>query len=188
MLTSGTVKNIIVTLYSLVEVYWRFGETYCPQSSGSKRKRKSAIKQESLFASFLFQVAWLLAYPSTLKKEALCSSDPASRPTSKYFSFVAVWYQSVFITTFPSWYSDELWAELTRFDSRQGQDRFLYSAVSKPALGPSQPSVWWVPATLSLEIKRSGREADHSPPSSSEVKNNGAIITIFIRHNTTNWK
>jgi hypothetical protein len=28
-----------------------------------------------------------------------------------------------------------------------------------------------VPAALSLGVKRPGREADHSPPSSAEVKN-----------------
>jgi hypothetical protein len=28
----------------------------------------------------------------------------------------------------------------------------------------------WVPGALSLGVKRPGREADHSPPSSAEVK------------------
>jgi hypothetical protein len=31
--------------------------------------------------------------------------------------------------------------------------------------------IQWVPGPLSLGIKRPGREADHSPPSSAEVKN-----------------
>jgi hypothetical protein len=43
--------------------------------------------------------------------------------------------------------------------------------TGSPVLGPTQPSIQWVPATLSLELKRPGREADHSPPSSAEVKN-----------------
>jgi hypothetical protein len=38
------------------------------------------------------------------------------------------------------------------------------------ALGPIQPPIQWV-----LGVKRPGREADHSPPSSAEVKNDGAI-------------
>jgi hypothetical protein len=40
-----------------------------------------------------------------------------------------------------------------------------------PVLGPTQPPIQWVPATLSPGAKRPGREADHSPPSSAEVKN-----------------
>jgi hypothetical protein len=32
-------------------------------------------------------------------------------------------------------------------------------------------SIQWVPGTISLGVRRSGREADHSPPSSAEVKN-----------------
>jgi hypothetical protein len=38
------------------------------------------------------------------------------------------------------------------------------------ALGPTQPPIQWVPGALSLGVKRPGREADHSPPSSAEVK------------------
>jgi hypothetical protein len=38
-------------------------------------------------------------------------------------------------------------------------------------MGPTQPPIQWVPEALSLGVKRLGREADHSPPSSAEVKN-----------------
>jgi hypothetical protein len=41
---------------------------------------------------------------------------------------------------------------------------------SRQALGPTQPPVQWVLGTLSPGIKRQGREADHSPPTSTEVK------------------
>jgi hypothetical protein len=37
-------------------------------------------------------------------------------------------------------------------------------------LGPTQPPIECVPGDLSLVVKRPGREADHSPPSSAEVK------------------
>jgi hypothetical protein len=37
-------------------------------------------------------------------------------------------------------------------------------------LGPTQTPIQWVPGALSLGVKRLGREADHSPPSSAEVK------------------
>jgi hypothetical protein len=39
-----------------------------------------------------------------------------------------------------------------------------------PALRPTQPPVQYVPRVLSLGVERPRREADHSPPSSAEIK------------------
>jgi hypothetical protein len=39
-----------------------------------------------------------------------------------------------------------------------------------PALGPMKPPIQWVPEDPSPGVKRPAREADHSPPSSDEVK------------------
>jgi hypothetical protein len=50
---------------------------------------------------------------------------------------------------------------------------FLFTA-SRPALGPTQPSIQWVPVALSPGVKLSAGETDHSPPTSAEVKNGGA--------------
>jgi hypothetical protein len=47
---------------------------------------------------------------------------------------------------------------------------FLFSTSSRPALGPTQPPNQWVPGVLSPGVKRPGNEADHSPPTSAEVK------------------
>jgi hypothetical protein len=47
---------------------------------------------------------------------------------------------------------------------------FLLSLSSRPALGPVQPPVQWVPGALSPRVKRQVREADHSPQASDEVK------------------
>jgi hypothetical protein len=47
---------------------------------------------------------------------------------------------------------------------------FLSDNASIPALGPTQSPIQWVPGSLSLGVERPGREADHSPPSSAEVK------------------
>jgi hypothetical protein len=44
------------------------------------------------------------------------------------------------------------------------------STLSRPALGPTQPPVQWVPGALSPGVKWLGYEADHSLPSSAEVK------------------
>jgi hypothetical protein len=55
------------------------------------------------------------------------------------------------------------------FDSRRGLGIFLFAA-SRTALGPTQPPLQWIPRSLSLGVKRPGRESDHSPPPSAEVK------------------
>jgi hypothetical protein len=46
----------------------------------------------------------------------------------------------------------------------------IFSTSSGPAMGPTQPPIQWVPGALSLGVKRQGREADHSPPTSVEVR------------------
>jgi hypothetical protein len=46
----------------------------------------------------------------------------------------------------------------------------LAPRLQPPASSP-QPPIQWVPGALSLAVKRPGREADHSPPSSAETKN-----------------
>jgi hypothetical protein len=46
-----------------------------------------------------------------------------------------------------------------------GGKNFLFSTLSRLALGSTQPHIQWV-----LGVKRPGREADHSPPASTKVK------------------
>jgi hypothetical protein len=47
---------------------------------------------------------------------------------------------------------------------------FLLSTSSRLTLESSQPPIQWVPGALSSGVKRGGREADHSPPSSAKAK------------------
>jgi hypothetical protein len=61
------------------------------------------------------------------------------------------------------------WTTGVRFLAQTGT--FLFSIASRPVLGPTQAHIQWGPAALSLSVKRSGREADHPPLSSAEVKN-----------------
>jgi hypothetical protein len=61
------------------------------------------------------------------------------------------------------------------FDSRRGLGIFLFITASRTALRPTQPRDQWVPGTISLGVERPGRESDHSPPSSAEVKMLGAV-------------
>jgi hypothetical protein len=51
---------------------------------------------------------------------------------------------------------------------------FLFSTASRPALGPTQPPIQWVPWVLSLGAKWPGYKADHSHPSNAEAKNRAA--------------
>jgi hypothetical protein len=52
----------------------------------------------------------------------------------------------------------------------EGLGIFLFTTASRTSLGPTQPPIQRVSGTVSLGIKRPGREADHSPPSTAEVK------------------
>jgi hypothetical protein len=56
------------------------------------------------------------------------------------------------------------------YDSRQGLGIFPFTTASRPSLGPTQPSIQRVPWAPSLGVRRSVREADHTPPSISEFK------------------
>jgi hypothetical protein len=62
--------------------------------------------------------------------------------------------------------------------------KFVYSPVSRLALGPTQPHIQRVAGASFPGIKWPGREADHSPPSSAEVKNCGAIPVL---PHTSSW-
>jgi hypothetical protein len=56
------------------------------------------------------------------------------------------------------------------FDARWRLEIFLFTTASRTALEPTEPPIQWVPWALSLGVKRPGRETNHSPPSSAEVK------------------
>jgi hypothetical protein len=67
-----------------------------------------------------------------------------------------------------------------------GMGIFLFHTVSKPVLGPTKPPIQWVLQALSLGVKRPGREADHSLPSSVEVKEWAELYLHFP--NTSSWR
>jgi hypothetical protein len=60
----------------------------------------------------------------------------------------------------------------------------VFSTESRPTLGPSEPRIRWVLITPSQKIKRQEHKADHSPPSSAEVKNGGDISPF---PHTSSW-
>jgi len=58
------------------------------------------------------------------------------------------------------------------FNSRKGQwwDFFLFATALRLALGPTEPPIKWISGALNPDIKRLGRETDHSHPSRAEAK------------------
>jgi hypothetical protein len=56
----------------------------------------------------------------------------------------------------------------------------LFTLASRPALGPNQPPFQCVSDAVSSGVKRQGREADHSLPSSAGVKS-GQVIPSLLR-------
>jgi hypothetical protein len=64
-----------------------------------------------------------------------------------------------------------MWAGWPGFYSLQGEGVFLYFTMSRPTLAPIRLPIQCIPG-----VKLPGREADHSFPSSAEVKNGGVIL------------
>jgi hypothetical protein len=72
------------------------------------------------------------------------------------------------------------------FEFRLGMGIFLFTTVSRPALEPTQPTIQWVPGALFLGVKQPGREANHSPTSSAEVKK--GVVLHLHSSNTPAWR
>jgi hypothetical protein len=81
-----------------------------------------------------------------------------------------------------SQYSDWLRAVRPRCwsSSPDGGKNFHFSMSFIPALGPIQLPSPYVPGALSLGVTRLGREADHSPPASAEVKKSWVYTSILL--------
>jgi hypothetical protein len=63
---------------------------------------------------------------------------------------------------------------------------FLFATASSTALRAKQPPIQWVPGALSRGVKRPGREADHSPPFSTEAKE---CVELYPHSPTTpSWR
>jgi hypothetical protein len=60
----------------------------------------------------------------------------------------------------------------------RARESFIFSKTSTRALGTTQPSNSVGTVALSSRVKRSGRETDHSPLSSAEVKNGWCYTSI----------
>jgi hypothetical protein len=63
--------------------------------------------------------------------------------------------------------------------SSPGRGWEVFTTTSRSDLEPTQPPIQWVAGAVSVGVKRPGREADHSPPSSSEFKNAWSILPLL---------
>jgi hypothetical protein len=111
----------------------------------------------------------LIEHWNPLTCKSLCNGKPMAsvycKPSPIYTKIVEYWrLQSKHILTciYLGW--------TTERSSPGRVKNFHFSMSSRPALGSTQPPVQWVPG-----VKRPGREADHSPPTSAEVKKIGSI-------------
>jgi hypothetical protein len=74
----------------------------------------------------------------------------------------------------------------SRFRLPAGAGNFSLYHYVKNYSGPTQPPIQCVPGALSLGMKRIGREADHLPPSSAEVKE---CVDLYLHSpNTPSWR
>jgi hypothetical protein len=63
---------------------------------------------------------------------------------------------------------------------------FLFVTASRMSLGPTHPPAPWIPEALTSAVKRPGREAGHSPPSSAEVKE---CVELYLHFpNISSWR
>jgi hypothetical protein len=60
---------------------------------------------------------------------------------------------------------------------------FQFSILSRQTLGPNQSPIQWVTEAFSPGVKRQGREADHSPQTSAEVKKTWIYIKYIKIYN-----
>jgi hypothetical protein len=74
----------------------------------------------------------------------------------------------------------------SRFPFPAGAGNFSLHHRVQNGSGVHPASCQWVPEALSLGVKRPGREADHSPPSSAEVKE---WVALYLHSsNTPSWR
>jgi hypothetical protein len=60
---------------------------------------------------------------------------------------------------------------------------YLIFKASRAILGPNQPPTQWKTAYVPLGIERPGREPDHSPQFSAEIKNDWSYRAHVFQRN-----
>jgi hypothetical protein len=109
------------------------------------RHGENHVWQVSLVFQIAFQILWI---------------------TEKMIDYVQLWRAGIAQS-----YSARLRAGWSGVQIPEQLGISFFTTTARPALRPTQPPLQWVPGALSPEGRRPGRETDHSPPSSAEVKN-----------------
>lgn len=65
------------------------------------------------------------------------------------------------------------------FECQYGQDIFLFSGTSRSAVGTTHFPIQWVPGFFP-GVNRPGREVNHSPPSSDDVRNKWSCTSTAL--------
>jgi hypothetical protein len=103
----------------------------------------------------------------TAEDQGWCKPKFRRREDEKFRALTEKWLKRHRICILLYWCSD--WPRAGRPRVRSSSPgrvkNFHFSISSRPALGSTQRPIQWV-----LGVKRPGREADHSPPTSAEVK------------------
>jgi hypothetical protein len=84
---------------------------------------------------------------------------------ARYIKYGFVKIYNIYLKYF--WYDEYL----TTYNSRQGEWFLLFATVSRMAVGPTHPPIEWSSGPPSPGVKPPALIADHSHPSSAEVKN-----------------
>jgi hypothetical protein len=98
-----------------------------------------------------------------------CASTHSLKHTSIILAINFAWRDVIAQSVYRQGYGLHDWGSRVRFPERAGN--FLLTTASRTVLRPTQPPIQWAPGALASGVKRPGREANHSPPSSAEVKN-----------------
>jgi hypothetical protein len=106
------------------------------------------------------QSCWRKATPSTAKRKLLQIFITCKLEIS---------VEVLFWIFLPHW----LWSgwQRGRSSSLVKSKNFLLSTSSSRIREPTHPPIQWARRALFLGVKRSGRKADHSPPTNVEIKN-----------------
>ena len=130
-----------------------------------KRFRISFIHHCTIFGSKTWKCLglWLLLIMGLNVTASINSKIPLPTPVQRN---TWVWREQLTSLAMHFALATRYWLNGPGIESRWRRD---FPHPSRPALGPTQPPLQWVPA-LSWGVKRPGRGADHPPLSSAEVK------------------